>query len=778
MDNLLEKITNLKSPYLDSWSDFAFGGDLINYLRGIKIAPTNDLEPSKIENSLGKLKKLEGFYEHQVWMLYIHLKVKINPNFNFADINGLPRYLQVPPYGDAFLRYLSSYITGNLVEPQHKKVVKFPLVYDPNANQQTQDGFGTVAGFELSAVPDSTDQHGIIIHPDNMFTLFDDDFLDVFNVAAEKIKPLGSRLLCVKIVNHSYSNPVNKYRFPILRGNSAGGALMLALKALYEDAVVGRNIAVSFTIKRDDHQCYSVNSLPDKLKTLSMFKDNKYPIDLVICKGDNFELNDISKVWSIRLVPCGTINEAFGAATGDTGSILNYLKILKDKLGTNPIYFATAKDEPIKFIDQNCTLKEYRNSGYGERRNDDSRRIKITEIIRESTYSTSNITVVLADAGFGKTTILKKLATEIAVDSIGKVEESADPGVVIPVFITFTDLVRGFHREDKNGINAILKESLENKFDKKVDRNEIVLFIDSFDDLTPDEVKILSVDLKFTDWLKSQTFPVYISSRPPINLSGLVSYNLITPLGFDKDSIREFIDNWGIIDKAQRDILVESPLSKIPILLFLMCKSGTLSENATKSQVQLYKSIVISMVRESWNTYQVAQGLLADSKLLKELSLLGSLSWHLHMAGRSEFDIDWLTRNFQDEQRQYVSLIEGCSLFVQEGGSEGGYTKIQFIHKSFLEFLAAYFLSSRINSEGWAAKVEYAKGNEVDIKTLVDKKAWLPEWEAVIIFMAGLLEDRNKKELLNIIRAQDDIFKHRLSLAARCLPEVLSNLAD
>ncbi|GJQ31279.1 MAG: hypothetical protein HBSAPP04_01180 [Ignavibacteriaceae bacterium] len=388
-----------------------------------------------------------------------------------------------------------------------------------------------------------------------------------------------------------------------------------------------------------------------------------------------------------------------------------------------------------------------------------------------------SINVVLADAGFGKTTILKKLATEIAVDSIRKVEEGGDTGVVIPVFISFTELVKQF-RTQNNIINGILNQILENKLNKKVDRNEIVLFIDSFDDLTPDQVNIFT-DLKFMEWVNNQKFPVYISSRPPINLSGLASHNLITPLGFDKDSIGEFIDSWGIKDKAQRDILVESPLSRVPILLFLMCKESTraLSKNTTRSQGQLYKSIVISMIRESWNTNQLDQGIKYDSKILDELRLLGSLSWHLHMAGRSEFDIDWLSNRFGNNCDQFASLIDGSPLFIPES-SEGKFSKIQFIHKSFLEFLAAHFLSSKINSEGWASKVEYAKDNEVDIRTLIDKKAWLPEWEAVIIFMAGLLEDRNKKELLNIIRAQDDIFKHRLSLAARCLPEVLSNLAD
>src|SRR5262249_32234443 len=54
----------------------------------------------------------------------------------------------------------------------------------------------------------------------------------------------------------------------------------------------------------------------------------------------------------------------------------------------------------------------------------------------------------------------------------------------------------------------------------------------------------------------------------------------------------------------------------------------------------------------------------------------------------------------------------------------------------------------------------------------VDKKAWDPDWEQVLLFLAGMLDDPGP--LLDVLaeRGQDDFFRHRLALAARCLAEL------
>ena len=69
------------------------------------------------------------------------------------------------------------------------------------------------------------------------------------------------------------------------------------------------------------------------------------------------------------------------------------------------------------------------------------------------------------------------------------------------------------------------------------------------------------------------------------------------------------------------------------------------------------------------------------------------------------------------------------------------------------------------------------------IVPVVDKKAWLPAWQEVIILLAGTLTDptletRTDPALLLRLLAdeqKDDYFRHRLALAGLCLPELPSN---
>jgi HEAT repeat protein len=56
---------------------------------------------------------------------------------------------------------------------------------------------------------------------------------------------------------------------------------------------------------------------------------------------------------------------------------------------------------------------------------------------------------------------------------------------------------------------------------------------------------------------------------------------------------------------------------------------------------------------------------------------------------------------------------------------------------------------------------------------LINHKAWDPYWHEVIIFLAGQLTDPLPLFTLLTRVKQDDIFRHRLALAAMCLPEAL-----
>ncbi|MGH8548203.1 MAG: NACHT domain-containing protein [Methylococcales bacterium] len=98
-----------------------------------------------------------------------------------------------------------------------------------------------------------------------------------------------------------------------------------------------------------------------------------------------------------------------------------------------------------------------------------------------------------------------------------------------------------------------------------------------------------------------------------------------------------------------------------------------------------------------------------------------------------------------------------------------------FIHLTFQEYLVAYELAHRAQ----ALAKQKGPQNWKAIAVLVDKKVWLPEWEEVVVLLAGLLKDPSP--LLEILAdpeptetnpTGDDYFRHRLALAGRCLVEI------
>lgn len=93
-----------------------------------------------------------------------------------------------------------------------------------------------------------------------------------------------------------------------------------------------------------------------------------------------------------------------------------------------------------------------------------------------------------------------------------------------------------------------------------------------------------------------------------------------------------------------------------------------------------------------------------------------------------------------------------------------------FLHVTVQEFLVAANLSRFINTNGWHVQIPVS-GSNVSARALLDAKAWDPRWREVLIFLAGQL--REVQPLLQLLADQkrDDLFRHRLGLAASCLSE-------
>ncbi len=107
-----------------------------------------------------------------------------------------------------------------------------------------------------------------------------------------------------------------------------------------------------------------------------------------------------------------------------------------------------------------------------------------------------------------------------------------------------------------------------------------------------------------------------------------------------------------------------------------------------------------------------------------------------------------------------------------------------FFHLTIQEFLTAGALATHINTNGWTTPLRVA-GKTVRVSQLIDKKSWDPRWHEVLVLLIGQLADPLPVLTLLTDHKKDDIFFHRLALAAQSLAEVraevrpsLSHLVD
>jgi HEAT repeat protein len=117
--------------------------------------------------------------------------------------------------------------------------------------------------------------------------------------------------------------------------------------------------------------------------------------------------------------------------------------------------------------------------------------------------------------------------------------------------------------------------------------------------------------------------------------------------------------------------------------------------------------------------------------------------------------------------------VERNSGIVQGNPRQGFF----FLHLTVHEFLAASALANIVNKDGWETPIQ-STGNPVSIARLMDRKAWEPAWQEVFSFLAGKLTEPLPLLSLLIDTNRDDLFRHRLALAAACLPEALSKLGQ
>ena len=199
--------------------------------------------------------------------------------------------------------------------------------------------------------------------------------------------------------------------------------------------------------------------------------------------------------------------------------------------------------------------------------------------------------------------------------------------------------------------------------------------------------------------------------------------------------------------------LAKNPLNTALLCYLLEDFEGLLP----RSRTELYVEIVTFVLRR----YEEKNGLeSSDEDLIsgykEELFLLGSFALESLLKGESYFE----------KKEDTVKPINFGFLAFQQGGAKRKpCTRYAFLHKSFQEFFAGFFLASQVISK------------ERDLTSVVGDKRYLDELRQVFLFMSGIIASRSEVTAVTFfivmakkINSAEDR-KSYMRLACECLLE-------
>ena len=338
--------------------------------------------------------------------------------------------------------------------------------------------------------------------------------------------------------------------------------------------------------------------------------------------------------------------------------------------------------------------------------------------------------------GLGKTTLCQKVAYDWA-----KRRQEADRHFLkfdVVFLLTCRNIESGLWESiDDQLLPWDIEKEERNQFFKFVRDNQskVLLVLDGLDELPPHSTSFLS------DVMQGRELPeCYLLTTQRDDGMGVRKYSdtctLLELEGFLDNDDRDFIFNcFGIkpfhllsCENPLED-LMSNPLDTILACLLLEKSPGICPESRT----QLFKETVLSTLRR----YGRKAGLSTNNKDLIEiykakLELLGSWALNALLENRICFKEDELSGQKRD-------LPDFSWLFLLSLRSKTG-PRYSFFHKSFQEFLAAWYLSLQVVH------------GEVDPEVLLADTRYFRDLNQVLSFMTGLVAEKEEEIAKSLIK--------------------------
>jgi predicted NACHT family NTPase len=367
-------------------------------------------------------------------------------------------------------------------------------------------------------------------------------------------------------------------------------------------------------------------------------------------------------------------------------------------------------------------------------------------------------------------------------------------------------------RTADSGTSIKLSVEMREALFERLGTEHAFLLLDAFDEVPASQRQRLLGALRA--WVRSNPMSrVLFSSRvvgdqQPWTIPGSSETERemeLLPFGDDQMAafVQAFFDGDATSIRELGELLRRAPqvrgMAQIPLLLGFLCalyweqRGKPPAERRDLSRLRrtdLYREVLRRLLSGKWRAGP--EGLsdaevLSDIEADEKLELLAPVAFRLFLGGKEQFTTDdardALRAAYTELSRgqgltpaevtsQIVKWSEQDGVLVKAGAGQG--TLLLFLHLTFQEYLAARYLARRINVGGWDKTVLPfdAQGRTALAREFVDRKAWLPSWQEVIVLLAGNLDD--PVPLLELLSddKKDDIFRHRLALAALCLPEI------
>jgi HEAT repeat protein len=407
--------------------------------------------------------------------------------------------------------------------------------------------------------------------------------------------------------------------------------------------------------------------------------------------------------------------------------------------------------------------------------------------------------IILGDPGFGKSWLLYFDGWRLATDGIIRLKhgEVGTAAVQIPIFARLSDLaelkgpllarLRALYCDGEQELLPHVRE-LWPLIEGKARRGEAVLLLDGWDEVRKNRKGLKTAIQAFVR--RNQDCRIFITSRIAGYERLAIGANEWELVAFTPEQVKTFTEVFfrsmsGQEDKATalQANLQSNPrvmgLAGIPLLLALLCRLYSEKPVLPNRRVEIYEKTLEGLLwdwrrddGEEKDRTEEEFSLEDKKEVLSQLSLKLFLessrvdAWKLGDLEKKVRTIPGAPRSKPKAQRLLAKLIRD-GVLVREGEKPG--SLVRFIHLTFHEFLAASTLATTVNNNGWQARIAVGAQKHT-IEHIIDKKSWDPNWQEVIILLAGQLA--HPAALLQLLHnpKADDRMRDRTGVAALCLP--------